>query len=53
MQTVLFSDGHVRRCEVFLYAGACMVGDPTAYVYRNGQLTWVKPGQSVAWIEAG
>ena len=50
-QTVLFSDGIVGRCQIFVYQGACLAGEPTAYVLRNGQLIWVKPGQSVQWVE--
>ncbi len=52
LQTVLFSDGKMARLPVMIYRGACMIGDPTAYVYRGESLVWVKPGESVAWVEA-
>ena len=51
-ELVLFRDGHAAMLQVYVYQGACLVGDPTAYVYRNGQLTWVLPGQSAKWVEA-
>lgn len=50
-RTVLFLDGTMARLPVFVYAGACLDGDPTAYVYRNGKMTWVIPGESVEFIE--
>ena len=49
---VLFRDGTSGRFAVHRYDGACFTGDPTAYVYRNGVLTWVRPGESVSWVEA-
>lgn len=52
MKTVLFLDGTIGRHEVFAYSGGCLVGQSTAYVIRSGQMTWVKPGESVDWIES-
>jgi hypothetical protein len=51
MTTVLFLDGTCGCYQVYLYQGACLVGQSTAYVYRGGKLTWVKPGESVAFVE--
>ena len=50
-QIVLFADGSVERCEVLIWHGPCLVGDATAYVRRNGKYVWVRPGQSVQWVE--
>jgi hypothetical protein len=52
MITVLFKDGVRLRLERHDYLGACFIGDPTVYVSRYGKLVWVKPGESVDWIEA-
>ena len=52
MHTVLLKNGTVVKRELFLYGGAAMVGDPTAYFVSNGAIVWVKPGESVDWIEA-
>ncbi len=52
LQTVLFKSGKIGRYVVFVYAGACLKGDPTRYIIRDGEMTWVKPGESVTWIEA-
>ncbi len=52
MSTVLFKDGTASRCMVFIWQGACLVGDPTAYVIRNGEMVWVVPGESVSFVEA-
>lgn len=49
-QRVLFTDGHTVACQIYVYSGACMVGDPTAYCYRNDQLVWVVRGP-VCWEE--
>jgi hypothetical protein len=51
-QVVLFKDGFVAVLPVSLYQGACLTGDPTAYVVFDGRLVWVRPGQSVQWVEA-
>ena len=50
--SVLFLDGVALRCEVFVVGGACMVGDPTAFCWRDGRRVWVVPGESVAFVEA-
>lgn len=50
-QLVLFLDGLRARLHVHLWTGACLTGDPTAYVYRDQRLVWVKRGESVSWIE--
>lgn len=52
LATVLFRDGTKYKLEIHHYHGACLVGQPTAYVYRCGVLTWVKPGKSAPWVEA-
>lgn len=49
---VQFKDGSREMHEVFLYEGACLVGDPTAYIQRGSITVWVKPGASVDFIEA-
>ncbi len=49
---VLFKDGKSGWFVPNYYQGACMKGDPTAYVYRGEQLVWVKPGESVQFVEA-
>lgn len=51
-QTILFHDGTTQRLPVHAYGGACISGQPTAYVCRDGKLVWVVPGESVAWVEA-
>lgn len=53
----LFQDGSVGQLPVYRYEGACLIGDPTAYVYRNNQIVWVKPYSSelnefIKWVEA-
>ena len=48
---VLFADGTSGMYVVNVYGGACLIGDPTAYVMRNGERVWVKPGESVEFIE--
>ncbi len=52
LQTVLFKDGTLARLPVHIYPGACLIGQPTAYVHRKGVMVWVKPGLSVSWVEA-
>jgi len=32
-------------------SGACLAGDPTAYVVRQGETVWVVPGESSEWVE--
>lgn len=51
-RSVLFKDGSMGRHIVQIYQGACLVGDPTAYVYRGSNMVWVVPGESVEFIEA-
>lgn len=48
---VLFIDGTVGNYGVFIWRGPALIGDPTAYVFRDGRMVWVKPGESVRWIE--
>jgi|HubBroStandDraft_4_1064222.scaffolds.fasta_scaffold00070_60 hypothetical protein len=50
--TVLFKDGTHGRFQRHIYSGGCIAGQPTAYVYRDGAMVWIKPGESVAWIES-
>lgn len=49
--TILFLDGKTSHLQIHIYMGACLSGQPGAYVYRNGQFTWVKPGESVSFVE--
>lgn len=51
-QAVLFADGTMGRYPIHIYDGACLTGDATAYIIRNGTMVWVKPGESVSWIES-
>jgi hypothetical protein len=52
MSLVLFRDGTKSRLPVYCCSGAALIGQPTAYVIRRGQLIWVVPGQSVEFVEA-
>lgn len=49
---VLFADGVSTMVPVYVYQGAALVNQPTAYTYRSGRLTWLVPGQSVEFVEA-
>ena len=51
MKTILFLDGVTAIKEVHVVGGACLVGQPTAYVVRCGTVVWVKPGTSVDFVE--
>jgi hypothetical protein len=51
-KTVLFQDGTAGRFHVYVYGGACLKGDPTAYVMRDGRMVWVVAGESVEFVEA-
>jgi len=53
-QLVLFLDGAVAYCHILRYFGACFAEQSTAYVLRGEEriFCWVKPGESVDWIEA-
>jgi len=48
---VLFLDGSMARMVVYIYGGSCIAGQPTAYVLRDKRLVWVKPGESVDFVE--
>lgn len=48
---VKFTDGAIENHVIRLYGGASMIGDPTAYVMRNGELVWVRP-DPIGWLEA-
>jgi hypothetical protein len=48
---VLFRDGKSAMAQIYIYGGACLAGDPTAYVIRHGEMIWVKPGESVEFVE--
>lgn len=50
--TVLFLDGSAARLPIQFYRGAALAGTPTAYVVRQDTVVWIKPGESVDWIEA-
>jgi hypothetical protein len=52
LKFVLFKDGSSAVKQVYLYQGAALVGQATAYVMHAGKLVWVKPGQSVSWVQA-
>ena len=48
IKTVLFNDGTVwHKATVLLYQGGAVIGDPCAYVIRDGQTTWVIPTPEV------
>jgi hypothetical protein len=49
---VLFLDGRSGAFRVYVYGGACLAGQPAAYVIRGGGLVWVRPGESVEFVEA-
>lgn len=49
---VTFADGTVTRLLLNTYDGACLVGDPTVYVYRDSGLVWVKP-EGDYFVECG
>jgi hypothetical protein len=51
VRMVLCRDGVASRRQVFVTSGAAMVGDPTAFVQRDGRSVWVKPGESVDFVE--
>jgi hypothetical protein len=51
-QTILFLDGTVRRLPVYTYYGACFTGQATMYTIFQGNFIWIKPGESVPWIES-
>jgi len=51
IHSVKFQDGTSASKEIYLYVGACFVGDPTAYCIHRGQITWIVPGESVAFVE--
>ncbi len=51
MKNILFLDGKFGKYEVHLVEGACLVGDPTAFVIRKGERVYVSPGQSVEFVE--
>jgi hypothetical protein len=52
LRLVLMKDGRLVRTQVYTHQGACLVGDPTAYIMLGGELVWVRPGESVSFIEA-
>ncbi len=52
ISTILLKDGTVVRKQIKICIGACMIDDPTAYITINGQTIWVKPGESVGWVQA-
>lgn len=52
MHTVLLKNGTLVKRDVLLYTGAAFAGDPTAFFVSNSAIVWVKPGESVDWMEA-
>lgn len=52
LKHITFKDNTCGRLQVKFYQGACLVGDPTAYVHRNGQLAWVRNDPHRGWVEA-
>ena len=50
-RVINFKDGIRLFLTVYIYTGACLVGDPTAYVYRAGEMLWVKEDPTKGWIE--
>lgn len=51
MHSVVFKNGEFGLFKVYSYLGGCLTGDPTAYIYRNKQLTWIKPSRGY-FVEA-
>lgn len=51
LEHITFKDNTCGRFQVIFYSGACLVGDPTAYVYRNQQLVWVRNEPQSGWVE--
>lgn len=48
---VMMKSGQVFRLPIMFYYGACLTGDPTAFVLVNGSMVWIHPGESVEWME--
>ncbi len=48
---VRFKDGTLGMFVLNLYPGPCLVGDPTAYVLRDGKYVWVKPDGEGGFVE--
>lgn len=51
MKTILFRDGTIGRFYVESYTEGAFKGDPTAFVYRNKKLVWVRPIKEIDWID--
>jgi hypothetical protein len=49
---VQFRNGQRGMFLIHLYHGACFAGDPTAYIVYGGGVVWLRPGESVEFIEA-
>lgn len=47
---VMFNDGGAGHYLIQIYTGACMRGDPTAFVVRNLECVWVLPCGDM-WVE--
>ena len=48
---VALCDGRQVAAEVKLVGGAALAGSPTAYCVVDGRRVWVKPGESVEFVE--
>jgi hypothetical protein len=52
MGTILLKSGEVIKRTIWTYNGPAFTGDPTAYIIYGEKIVWVKPGESVEWVEA-
>jgi hypothetical protein len=48
---VLLADGRAVRADIQIIGGAALAGSPTAYCEVDGRRVWVKPGESVEFVE--
>jgi len=48
---VTFSDKSSGKYPIYVLQGACIIGEPTAYVERNGQRVFVKPIAAETYVE--
>lgn len=48
---ILFKDGKSGMYMRHNIDGACLIGEATVYVIRAGERVYVKPGESVDWVE--
>lgn len=49
---VLLKSGETTMAQVYISRGAALIGDPTCFfIGKNDEIVWVKPGESVQFIE--